>query len=247
MKKPNLTLPATLGRMTAELFIIVAGVLLALGAQSWWEARGTAEEQRIALEALDADLALIEARMLTDSARGVALANGLRTAIDNPDAFARMNDSILRVTVKGLFWNTILGNSEYPFPALSDLESSGRLGLLPDTVRRSLSRFGQALERLYFATEDLQTYQVNQVDSRALGFFSGRDFLWDPDMGIERGERPDLAFLQDREIIAVLTGKLSILAAATSDIFDGLGPLREVRASIGRELGREVDPVGLAR
>ena len=59
MKAPRVPIASTAGRAAAELAIIVTGVLIALGAQSWWEDRGEAEERERALEALASDLEVI--------------------------------------------------------------------------------------------------------------------------------------------------------------------------------------------
>lgn len=130
MKKPNLTLPATLGRMTAELFIIVAGVLIALGAQSWWDSRGTEDERDRALRALSSDLQLLESTMVGDSLNGAEQMSALRAAIDDPASLAHREDSVLVRTIRTAAWNTVIGNERYAFPAWNDLESSGRLDLL---------------------------------------------------------------------------------------------------------------------
>lgn len=232
MKKPNVPISSTLPRMAAELFIIVAGVLIALGAQSWWDSRGTADERQRALRALGSDLQLLESTMVGDSLNGAEQMSALRAAIDDPPSLAQMEDSVLIRTIRTAAWNTVIGNERYAFPAWNDLESSGRLDLLPEEVRRSLSELDQQFERLYFSGNDLQTLQFERMDGYVLKLFNGRDLLWTPFLGIRPGNRPDLAALQDGEFRTALVMKLGITVGLMRDLNSALDSLRAVRSQI---------------
>lgn len=164
MRKPNLALPSTLGRAAAELTIIVAGVLIALAAQSWWEDRQVDEDRDQALALLHDDLARLEAS-LRDSVAAVAVDSSIHRLLGGRMA---EDDSLASVEVTAALWEFgfEIGarDGQNLLPAYADLKSSGRLGLLPDTVRARMPGVELQLVVLSRFLDDVVFFQQERVD-----------------------------------------------------------------------------------
>lgn len=164
VKKPSLPITSTVGRALAELVIIVAGVLIALGAQSWWENRRVEEDRNSALTLLHDDLARLE--------------NALRDTVDAKELDATIHrlldgrppegDSLLARSVATALWDFgfEIGarDGQNLLPAYADLKSSGRLGLLPDTVRARMPGIELQLVVLSRFLDDVVFFQQERVD-----------------------------------------------------------------------------------
>lgn len=171
MKKPSLAAPASVGRAAAELVIIVAGVLIALAAQSWWESRQVDEDRDRALGLLYDDLARLEAS-LRDSVGAVAVDSSIHRLVGGrPPA----GDSALSAAVMAALWEFgfQIGarDGENLLPAYADLKSSGRLSLLPDTVRARMPGIELQLVVLSRFLDDVVHFQQIRVDPILLDRF----------------------------------------------------------------------------
>ena len=230
MKAPRVPIASTAGRAAAELAIIVTGVLIALGAQSWWEDRGEAEERARALGSLASDLEVIAASLEEIEARADEMAEITVRVIEGVD-LTTLTDSAYVTTVADAAWNH-LGDGRFAFPAFADLQSSGRLGLLPDSVRVGLTRFAYTLDGLENIFGDLQDVQENQLDPWLAQNFDATRVVWWPGIGYRfRGladARP-LATVEGRSRVAM---KHSVVIALRDRVADATTEVAELRASI---------------
>lgn len=164
LKKPSVPLSSTVGRALSELVIIVAGVLIALAAQSWWENRRVEEDRDGALTLLHDDLARLESS-LRDTVSAVELDATIHRLLDERPA---EGDSLLgRAVANALFeFGFEIGarDGQNLLPAYADLKSSGRLGLLPDTVRARMPAIELQLVILSRFLDDVVYFQQERVD-----------------------------------------------------------------------------------
>lgn len=220
MKKPNLPISSTLGRAAGELAIIVAGVLIALAAQSWWEGRGEAEDRERALRALEADLAVIRGEMVRDSLNLTRISASLVTVIVE-DGLSELPDSTLAVTLRAAFWDHG-GRANYAFPAYQDLESSGRLELLPDSVRTVLTAYSNIRGSLENIFQDLQDVQEFRVDPWVIENFDTSRLLWLPDSGYDWPGRPAVAPARTRMARSLSVAKHQVIVAMLGQLRDAI-------------------------
>lgn len=155
------------GRLLAEVTVIVLGVLLALGGQAWWEGQQEAKDQSQTLELLRQDLEGFRL-LISDVERVVRLQDAIEWLVDVDTDLASEPDSVLRPRAQiGLF---SLGRAprtvdvDGMIPTLADLTGSGRVGLLPDTLRRGLAILQSAIESYARSSLDLVTFQESQLD-----------------------------------------------------------------------------------
>ena len=165
MRRPDLHLPMSLGRALAELAIIVAGVLIALGAQAWWEDRSLDEDRERTIRLLDEDLARLEStlRDTLDAVEVDTIIHGL-LGLRPPEP-----DRDLSWAIRQALWSYgfQIGarEGEELLPAYADLKNSGRLALLPDTVRATMPEVELQLTRLSRFLDDYVYHQQTRVDA----------------------------------------------------------------------------------
>lgn len=171
VRKPNVPPGSTLGRAAAELAIIVVGVLIALAAQSWWESRLEDEDRDRALILLHDDLSRLEAS-LRDSVSAVEVDSAIHRLVDGRMAD---DDSVAARQVSMALWDFgfEIGarDGQNLLPAYADLKSSGRLGLLPDTVRARMPGVELQLVVLSRFLDDVVFFQQERVDPILLDHF----------------------------------------------------------------------------
>ena len=167
-----------------------------------------------------------------DSLVGERILTAIRMGLDNSQGLDALGDSAAVTVSTDILWTTVLGNSEYPFSALEDLESSGRLRLLPDSIRSELSSLGQRLERFYFNTADLQVVQVERMDPMVIEFADAQRAIWEPDLGVEYRGRPDFSFFGKPRFRNVAMMKLVLTHTVMSRMYELLPAVRGLRAKI---------------
>jgi hypothetical protein len=216
MKKPSLPIGFGVGRAIAELAIIVAGVLIALGAQSWWESRSTAEDRRAALDALRSDLALAAAELRDDLARIDTTEVSIRWLLDADTDFDAAPDSIFTTRLRYALWE--ISGSDIAIPSYEDLKGSGRLGLLPPDVRDAfavLESRGQGLDGM---DDDNFQYQIRNLDPWLLDNAPLRGILEYDDGGSGPRERMPTEVLRSRRVENMLLAKLELVENLRSAI-----------------------------
>jgi len=240
MKRPSLAAPSTIGRAAAELVIIVAGVLIALAAQSWWEGRQVDEDRDEALGLLYDDLARLEAS-LRDSVGAVAVDSSIHRLVGGrPPA----GDSALSAAVMDALWSFgfQIGarDGENLLPAYSDLKSSGRLGLLPDTVRARMPGVELQLVVLSRFLDDLVHFQQIRVDPILIDRFriSQEGMAPDGTVRLEDAERHAEIFAEpaarNRILLksSLLRGQMRILREAADSVAVVRNLIRVVRPDL---------------
>jgi hypothetical protein len=217
-------------RAAAELAIIVTGVLIALGAQSWWETQGEAEERDRALTALSADLGVIATALEERQTAASVMSEGLVRVIEEVD-LQSLTDSTYITTVQDAAW-THLGDGRFPFPAFTDLQSSGRLRLLPDTIRIALTRFAHTLDLVDNAFADLQDVQENQLDPWVAQNFDAARVVWRPGIGYAYPGLPDAGPLGTREGRSRVAMKHAVVTSLRRNLSSAAGEAAELQAAI---------------
>ncbi len=180
MKKPNLLQPTTVGRVVAELTIIVAGVLIALAAQSWWEERQLADERSRVRRAVAADLEAVLDEIDGDRSRTDSILEDIRWMLDRPEGFDSTPDSVFNRRATYALWE--IAGVDLSLPAYDDLKGSGRLELLSDEARAGMTRFDLRLRVVEGIDEDVFQYQIRNLDPWLLDNAPLRSMLsWDAD------------------------------------------------------------------
>jgi hypothetical protein len=164
MKPPRISESFDLRRALAELAIIVVGVLIALAAQSWWEGREIEADRRQSLSLLSDDLTRLETS-LRDRTGATEVDSAIHRLVGNrpPEG-----DSALSSAMADALWNFGFDigarDGENLLPAYADLKASGRLQLLPDTVRARMPGVELQLVILSRFLDDLVNFQQLRVD-----------------------------------------------------------------------------------
>ena len=243
MTRPSRVLSApTLGRALAEIAIIVAGVLIALGADAWWTERQDDERGRAYLARIAEDLRDDQAMFLRtaeeDAERMVAADAYLRWVEHDDDIPADSVRRMILLTQAGML---------YPLRAATwkDLASSGGLPLIEDPEVRNLllgyyesivSPLVEAFRADYEGIFDDAGYGALRfhVDSRAL-FGPLAD---DPEVPLLRGSQAELradrvarTFFSDQWIAAY--DRAQVYRALAESIDCMLHRIAEAGISIG--------------
>lgn len=231
MTNPDREMSSRLRGLAAELFIVVFGILLALGADAWWQHRlDLREEQRI-LEALElemiANLELLRSgaeRHEQQSAAIQAIAGlGGRGPVEiGADSAA----ALVREATRWMVLNPEVG-------VLSALQSSGDLALIRDRgLQTSLGAWRSSLddlaegERLVIDARNQTLRHLAQTGTPVLFMFLREDnpFGWDPRAVFEDEEAMELLAMQYRSLLEPATDDYPRVVAEAEDI------IQQVRA-----------------
>lgn len=211
MKRPNVPLPSVMGRMAAELTVIVAGVLIALGAQSWWEQRGVETDRRNAIEAISDDLVAASASLAGSTARIDTVAGDIRWLLDR--GADPSTDSTFNQRVQNALWEIV--SARLQLPAYEDIKGAGRLTLLPREVRAAMLELENRILLLDRSSEDNFQYQIRNLDPWLLDNAPLRTILrYDESQGRDPGPgRPQISaeVLTSRRVENMMLAKLELL------------------------------------
>ena len=211
MKRPNVPLPSVMGRMAAELTVIVAGVLIALGAQSWWEQRGVETDRRNAIEAISDDLVAASASLAGSTARIDTVAGDIRWLLDR--GADPSTDSTFNQRVQNALWEIV--SARLQLPAYEDIKGAGRLTLLPREVRAAMLELENRILLLDRSSEDNFQYQIRNLDPWLLDNAPLRTILrYDESLGRDPGPgRPQISaeVLTSRRVENMMLAKLELL------------------------------------
>jgi hypothetical protein len=122
------------GTLALELTIVVAGVLIALAADSWWNARGDAQR-------VDRYLAALEADFVTAQTKLDATIETHEQILENTRGFLAYVQAPERP--EGDVPNPLMGDDERffpPFGTIDALLTTGDISLLPEPLRLVLIR-----------------------------------------------------------------------------------------------------------
>ena len=227
MTRPDLALGMSLGRAAAELAIIVAGVLIALGAQSWWESRERASDRSAALASLRGDLTLIDSELAGRLQRVDTTEADIRWILAPETDFAAEPDSVFNLRLQYALWEVV--GAEVALPSYEDLKGSGRLGLLPPVLRAGLAELETQVRMLHGTDDDNFQYQIRNLDPWLLDNAPLRDVLDYDDVVTGRApERMSAALLRSRRVENMLLAKLELAGNLRSRI----GVVREHAAAL---------------
>lgn len=148
------------GRIGAELLVIILGVLVALTADAWRQSREERQAEANHLEALRDD---IEASMTllqsSNTQRARLFASLVHLADDDLDRVP--GDTVARWVYDGLF---LVAGYETRLVALRDLQTSDQLRLLAPRVRREIAELDRRLSELDRVENDFLQSQQGLMD-----------------------------------------------------------------------------------
>ena len=152
------------GRAVTEIFVIVAGVLIALGADSWWTDRQEVAEESEILRAIEVDVARSQELLDRHFRRLESGLEALRILGEGVtgDAGSLDNAALSEMLLVGL-WD--LGRMNVQMSAYEEIKSSGRLRLISDPeLRRSLAEYETSLTRARQREVETVNHQQRIVD-----------------------------------------------------------------------------------
>lgn len=166
-RSPKLTKERDRGRFAArilaELIIIIAGVMIALWADSRVAARASRSTEGARLEALQANVHTTAAELHDYDERLERARHALRVLLASSRPNARPAADTLRAAFVLGFLDVL--SLQPQLDVYDDLRSSGELGLLDDpNLRRALSAMQAARQDLASAIDDLATVQQLNFD-----------------------------------------------------------------------------------
>lgn len=151
----------------AELFLIVAGILIALTIDGWMQDRQDRGKEAAYLELLRDDLALIEAEIeeFVEFERSI-----LATGKEFLDAISAADPSADHRPLNGMLGEmSVRRTFSVVSAAYADLTSTGNIRLIRDTdLRRQLVRYFADIERSELIAEKNTTQVVDQIFKRFL-------------------------------------------------------------------------------
>lgn len=222
---------STLLRLSGELVVIVAGVLIALSADTWFDERQERGAEVRHLEALREDIVATQA-IMARSNEGRDRSSRALVRLAQGDLGAVPPDSAGRWVYEGLF---SLDNFEPRLTALTDLQNSDQLRVLTPEVRRDLAELNRILDELERIRDDLITSQQNLLDPYLVANVPLAPVLTLADsLPLETSlpARPDWSALETTQLRNAIAFKLSLIK------LDGLR-----RAELAEQLSRLVEVI----
>ena len=218
-----------LGRLSAELLVIVVGVLIALGVDTWWAGVQDRQLESAALESLSSELGVAEDQLQDYVGRDSLI---MRRA-DALLARSSLPADTLADLVSGIF-NTI--PDEVRLRSYDELLSTGRLQLLRDReVRLALLEFDAAARTLAGYSDQMEI-QWNETARPVLY----RTVNWDHiasqlawafgTPGVDSGQpQSSLSVQLDPELRAVIRDRRAFAAVHVRRVTNTLDVLERLR------------------
>jgi hypothetical protein len=227
-----------LGRLAAELAVIVLGVTIALWADGWVAERRDRAVEFARLAALQDNIqdTLQELHTARDIAADAAAT--LRDLVSLQQR-ERPYDEVQKLLRFGFLY----GSTFYPvLNVYDDLKNSGELALLTNAeVRQSLATMDTRLELVQFAQADLTTVQQLNIDPymidhfNLLSFYGSLTGLEDP----ADNSPPDLQFTSDVTFRNLVLFKLDLVTQLEESFENAETALVAVEQSIGSQLTKQ--------
>lgn len=202
-----------LGRLAAELIVVVLGVTIALWADAWVAERKDRAVETARLVALqdNVEVSLTELSEARDNAAGAADALLKLALLERRD---HRDDEVIQLLRHGFLYALAF----YPeLNVYDDLKSSGELALLSNPeLRRSLATMDSRLELMRAAQADLATVQQLNFDSYMINRFDLRLFyeFLSGLYHIAEASEMDLGFTSDMEFRNIVLFKLDLVTQA---------------------------------
>ena len=223
--------PGLLVRLSAELAIIVLGVLLALWADSWVAARADRRIEQNRVEALRDNVVASRIRLEDASEEAQAAYEALAEIAywKDPARVSGREDLVLRGLLFGPDFTPEVN-------VYADLKSSGDLGLLTNgELRQALARMDATFEQLALLQADLTMVQQLNVDP-----FVVREFALGATMGPYLGleglpaDAPS-SDVDPRILRNLALFKLDLVEQLLSQYADAADALDAVEAAMGED------------
>lgn len=227
-----------LGRLSAEVAVVVLGVTIALWADGWVAERNDRAVETARLGALqdNVNVTLAELREARDNAAGAADALRELVSLKQRD---RHDDEVEELLRYGFLYGPTF------FPELNvydDLKNSGELALLTNPeLRRSLATMETRLELARFAQADLITVMQLNFDSYLITHLDLRS-LYGPLTGLDHiaeASELDLGFMSDMKFRNLVLFKLDMIAQVEAAFQNVENALMAVQQNIASQLATE--------
>jgi hypothetical protein len=150
--------------LSAEIAVIVVGILLALAADDWWTGRRERIEEAEILRELEDDLVTskellgmfltLQAQLLRD----IQVLSGGSTG-----KASESEDAELRRMVWHALWEVYV-EVPHDMGAYQEVKDSGRVRLIDPAIRRTLAEFDRRLTRTTLTSVDALQHQTTKVD-----------------------------------------------------------------------------------
>ena len=215
------------GRLGAELGVIIVGVLIALWADGWVSDRADRRVEASRIEALRDNLSGTRARL--DDARTEAVSS--QEALQRMVRWTAVSEALEQdgTVLRGLLYGPAFAPE---LNVYTDLKNSGDLALLRNAgLRQALARMEATLDRLHLLQADLITVQQLRYDPFVLENFalvrSLGPFLGLEDLPEDPSPTPDL-----RELRNLALFKLDLVTQLLDAYADAEASIDDVEAQI---------------
>ncbi len=202
-------------RLGAELAVIVAGVLIALSADAWWDRRQERETEIRHLRALHEDL-LGSLALLKESNQGRARLFAALERLAAGDLANASPDSVSGWVHVGLFQ---LENYEPQLTALVDIQASDQLRVLTPEVRRGIAELSRVIREHGRLQDDVIASQQNLLDPYLVERVPLAEILAVADslpLSMRLPAEPDWSVLETDQLRNAIAFKLSLGKLATN-------------------------------
>ena len=228
----------SLGRLGAEVSVVVLGVTIALWADGWVAERNDRSVEASRLSALqdNVSVTLADLSKARDNAGGAAAALRELVSLQRDN---RNDDEIEELLRYGLTYGPTF------FPELNvydDLKNSGELALLTNPeLRRSLATMDARLEQARFAQADLLTVMQLNFDSYLITHFDLR-WLYGSLTKLDQDTEPsevDLGFTSEMEFQNLVIFKLDMVEQVEAAYQEAEDALMAVQQTITSQLATQ--------
>lgn len=144
----------------AEIVIVVAGVLIALAVNEWWQGRSDRRAEVRYLQLLREDVQASLERLDESSRQLDRLEFSLGRILEG-DLRTAPTDSVARWIYDGLFWIALY---QPRLAAVKEMEASGHIRLLPPALRRQIAELRAVLDIAAMTQADYIRSQQSRVD-----------------------------------------------------------------------------------
>jgi gluconolactonase len=221
--------PSLLGRLLAELGVIVLGVLIALWADGWVSDRAERRVEASRIEALRDNIDGTRARLVDARAEADDADAALREIVTWADPDQAVRDA--GVVLRGLFFGPVFAPE---LNVYTDLKNSGDLALLRNAgLRQALAKMEASFDRLFLLQSDLVAVQQLRYDPYVLSEFSLSETLGPYVLGLDDLPRDPSPTPNMRELRNLALFKLDLVTQLRRAYDDVDSALDEVEQQMG--------------
>lgn len=157
--------PRVAGRLALESAVIVGSILAAFALDAWWGERQERRDERIALEAMEAEFSSARESILFYRTLQERILVSVASVQDSLSAGMARGDRAVTVRDTALAWAYIPPTTSVTLSTLDGLVASGRLGIVREPrLRAALGSWGSALAELQEEEEASRTLVYGDMD-----------------------------------------------------------------------------------